>query len=376
MFSLFSNKKKEVRSIIIDIQSGLVRGALVVDKPNEPSTITCVVTKSISGKSQILNSEHLVKKMLKLIAEVAEHLARDNGRNTISYVSYTLSDPWINSKLKTVRINYEKETEITTDILENIIKEELKNNSAVADIRPVEQKIFEVRLNGYPAVMFQGKKAHTLEVSLSTSFGSSQFLDKVHDTINKYIHVKKHSIHSALLMQYIAMQEVLKNKNEYLYIHVHSELTDLIAVKDGLCKHIISFPFGIKTVLRKVANGSNESVETSDSLISLFQGDKLSEQEKENMQRIITPLVHEWSDLCIKSFEGVLDITSIPRTVYLSAHSHFDLFKEALIFQNKLNFDVIAYDSISIGNQIKFGKGVEVSNMMRIYTFALRKDRV
>ena len=368
--------KKEVTSIILDIQSGLVRGALVLDREGEPSKITCVVTKSISGKSIIVNSEHLVKKMLKLIAEVVEHLSRDNGKNSISHISYTFSPPWISSKLKTVKINYGKETEITTDILEGVIKDELKNTVSSEDMRPIEQKIFEVRLNGYPAVLFQGKKAHTLEVSLSTSFGSGQFLDKIYTTVSRYVHVKKHNLHSALLMQYIALQEVLKNKNEYLYIHVHSELTDIIAVKDGLCKHIVSFPFGIKTVLRKVAIGSNESVETSDSLLSLFQGDKLSEKEKENMQNIVQPLVQEWSDLCIKSFEGVIDISSIPRIVYLSAHSHFELFRKALISRSQPNFDVIAYDSIGIGNQITFGKGVEPSNMMRMYAFALRGDRV
>ncbi len=363
----FLNKKVGVLSIILDIQSGLVRGALVY----EHTQIISVVTRDISGKSRVINAEHLTKRILKLISEVVEHLVRDANGNKISNINYILSSPWIFSQLKTIKIDYEKETEIQHTTIEKIIQDELKKNTKTADTQPIEQKVFEIRLNGYPAIAFEGKRAHSLEVSLSTSFASSALLAKVNDVVSKHLHIKNHSVYSALLLQYTALRESLKNKNEFIYIHVHSELTDMIIVKDGLCKHMASFPYGIKTLLRKLASETKESIESCDSLLSLYQGNKLNDAERENMQKILPPLVHEWSDLCTKSFEGVFDITNLPTSVYLSAHSHFDLFKEALTFQNKFNFDITQYDSIDIGNQITFGPVTAQSNMIKLYTFAL-----
>ncbi len=375
MFSLFSNKKEGVRSIILDIQSGLVRGALVEDcmdcDENGKIHIISVVTKSISSKTNIVNAEHLTKRILKLVEEVVEHLNNVSGSKHITRVSYILSSPWIFSKLKTVKINYGKETEITSKILSDIVKEEVKNNTTTPDIKPIEQKIFEVKLNGYPTDNFQGKSAHSLDVSVSTSFSSSLFLKKITNVVEKHIHANNYEFYSALLMQYSALREILKNKSEFIYIHCHNELTDIVIVKDNLCKHIASFPFGVSTFLRRISSKTGESMESSDSTLSLYQGDKLDGIERDRVSKIVNPLLFEWSDLCIQSFQGIFDTSTIPRTVYLSAHSHFDLFKQSLAGQTQFDFDIEQYDLIDTGEEIVFEKGSSISPMIKIYAIAL-----
>lgn len=375
MFSLFSNKKKGVLSIILDIQSGLVRGALVEDCQDSEIDgkvhVLSVVTRSISSKTNIINSEHLTKRILKLVSEVVEHLNKDSGSGKITKVSYVLSSPWIFSKLKTVKIDYGRETEITSKTLSDIVKEEVKNNTVTADIKPIEQKIFEVRLNGYPSTTFEGKKAHTLDVSVSTSFSSISFINKVTAVVNKHTHIKNSDFYSALLLQYTALREILKGKSEFIFIHCHNELTDIVIVKDNLCKHIASFPFGVSTFLRKIANGTGESIESSDSLLSLYQGNKLSDSEKERVSKIVNPLLTEWSSLCLQSFQDIFDPATIPRTVYLAAHSHFDLFKEVLTKEANYNFNIELYDSIDTNEGVVFKKGCALSPMIKIYALAL-----
>ena len=375
MFSLFSNKKKGVLSIILDIQSGLVRGALIEDcqdsEENGKIRIKSVVTRSISSKTNIQNSEHLTKRILKLVAEVVEHLNKDAGSNEITKVSYILSSPWIFSKLKTVKINYSRETEITSKTLSDIVKEEVKNNTTTSDVKPIEQKIFEIKLNGYPTTTYDGKKAHSLDVSVSTSFSSISFLNKVTAVVERHTRIKKSEFYSALLLQYTALREILKGKSEFIFIHCHNELTDIVIVKDNLCKHIASFPFGVSTFLRKISSGTGESIESSDSLLSLYQGDKLSETEKERVGKIVNPLLEEWSNFCIQSFQDIFDPTTTPRTVYLAAHSHFDLFKNSLAHQPPYNFNVELYDSVDTEEGVIFEKGSALSPMIKIYALAL-----
>lgn len=371
MFSFFSHVKEGKRNIILDIQSGLVRGALVIENDDGSSIILSVVTKSIPSTTRILNGVHLTKRILKLVEEVVEHLVKDADGKAISIIHYILSSPWINSQLKTIKADYKKETEINSHVLADLIKSELKQG-AEGDTARIEQKIFEVKLNGYATTTLDSKKAHTLEASLATSFSSKSFLDKLHSAVQGIVPVRTATHNSALLMQYAALREILIEKHEYMYIHVHSELTDIVIVKNGLCKQIASFPFGIATFLRKITSSTKQSIESSDSLLSLFQGNKLSEAEKIAVQKTIEPLLHEWGEACMKSFATSFDVTAVPRTVYLSAHSHFDLFKEALLHHNNLNLNVIPYDSILSEDHISFGKSSSQSTMMRMYTLALR----
>lgn len=378
MFSFFSNKKEGIKTIVLDIQSGLVRGALLVKNVNESGTeeihIASVVTKAISEKTHVINAEHLAKKTYKLISDVVDHLVRDAGGKQIANISYILSSPWIISKLKTIKIDYDKETEITSKTIADLVKEEAKNYPEKVDAKPLEQRIFEIRLNGYPTVSFEGKKARKLEVSISTSFGSSSFLDKVRAVVDRHAHIKNHSVHSALLMQYTALREILKNRSEFVYIHVHRELTDLIIVKDGLCKHIASFPFGTSMLIRKVSSVTKETVEASDSILSLLQGGKLSDEQHENINRIITPVINEWGDQCVKSFEGVFDMNTVPRQLYLSVHSHFEIFKKSLMLKGGYNFEVVSCDTLNVGNSIIFDAGSAQSNLMKMYVYALSNE--
>jgi len=371
MFEFFSNKKDGERSIILDIQSGLVRGAIILKKENEPVLVTSLVTKSISSKTNIKNAEHLSKRTLKLISEVVEHLTRDIGPNKVNRIEYILSSPWVFSKLKTIKLNYEKEVNVDQSSFDQIVNDEVKNNESKTDTRLIEQKVFEIRLNGYPVTSIKNKKIHSLEVSIATSFSSDKFLYNVNNTVKKFIDCKNDTLHSGLLLQYTALRNILIDRNEFMYIHVHSELTDLIIVKDGLCKYIASLPFGIQTLLRKVSAGTSETIESSDSVLSLYQGGKLNVSEQARMKGIVDPMMSQWSTLIIDSFKEIFDITNLPKTLILSAHSHFDLFKDALVFKNNFNYDVVSYDSIETGDDIVFRKGIPQSNMMKIYIEAL-----
>ena len=373
MLPFFSNKNRETKSIVLDIQSGLVRGALVEHLEDGQKNITSVITRSISSKTHIMNAEHLTKRVLKLISEVVEQITKETGNHKISKIDYILSSPWIFNELKTSIVKYDKETSISSKTVSDLIEAQQKKDSNNTDIIQIEQKIFDIKLNGYTATTFDGKSVHSLEISFSKSYSSKVFLDKVYSTVDKYIHSKKHTLNSALFLQYTAMRELISDKSEYIYIHIHDELTDVVIVKDGLCKHMASFPFGIQTLLRKISSSTKNSIEMSDSILSLYQGKKLDGAEQVKIEKIIKSLLQAWSNLFTQSFEKTFEVTSVPRTVYLSSHSHFDIFKEALIYQNEFNFNIVPYDSVDAGNSITFKKGVDQSNMIKIYTLALEK---
>jgi len=362
----------EKKSIILDIQSSLVRGALVEFKKDAPSVVKKVIAKSIPSSMTPIDSPRIIQKILEVAENVVEEIIKDTSHHGIHSIHYILSSPWIFSELKTVKINYDVDTKITRKTLYEIVQSETKKVATLPDSEPIEQNIFEIRLNGYPVSVYEGRSARTLEVSFATSFGSKKFLDKLHLSIQKIFHIHNHTYHSALLLQYRSFRVIADKHTEYIYMHVHGELTDVIIVKNGLCKHISSFPFGIITLLRKIARSTRQGVESSESLITLYEGDKLNENEKQNAKKVIDPLLNAWSVLCVKSFSSSFDIIHIPRTVFLSAHSHFDLFKQALLFRNDLNFDIISYEKIIENDKrVVFENNSVTSQLMKMYTLAL-----
>ena len=290
------------------------------------------------------------------------------------------ASPWVFSQLKTLSTDYQKETEINSSIIDGIVDEEFKKQKASfqessednTDVYPLDQKIFEIKLNGYPVTNVEKKRARKLEISLSTSFSSKSFLNKLYFAVHKVIDIDNHFHHSALMLQYASLRSILHDKNDYIYMHVHSELTDVVIVKGGLCKHISSFPLGTMTLLRKIAHATRQSIEASDSLLALYQGDKLDENEKKRTKKIIEPLVSGWSAMCMKSLSASFDIMEVPRTVFVSAHSHFEIFKGALLFQNDLSFDIIPYNDTVKEDAVLTDKGVPSSTLMKMYALALR----
>ncbi len=371
MFSFAASKLAKGRSILLDIQSGLVRGAFVEFHHGQPAKIDTVITRSIPSIPISDDSSRMTNDILKVVGDVFKMLTTDSRFGKADTIHYILSSPWIFSESKSIKVDYGKETRITQSLIDNLIKEQMSKNTFSDDTQHVEVKVCEIKLNGYVMEEFEGKSARILEVFLYNSFGSKAFFDKLTLLIQRIAYIKKHEYHSALLLQYSALRLLDHKNQDYIYIHVHSELTDVVVVKNGLCKHTSSFPFGTITLLRKISEATNQSVEASDSLLTLYQSDKLENTEKDNAKKVIDPLLIKWSDSCIQSLSEVFGTIYIPKTVFLSVHSHFEVFKTALLFNNDLNFDITSYDNISTGGRVVFEKDSAQSILMKLYTLVL-----
>jgi hypothetical protein len=371
MFSFSTPKLTKSKSVLLDIQSGLVRGAFVRFHHGEASLISSVVTKYIPSIPLTDESGRMEKEILKVVSDVLQSIMGSVGHEKIDTIHYILSSPWIFSDFKSEKVNFEKETKINHGMVDNLLKKQMERTKLSPDIQHVEIKVCEVRLNGYVMENFEGKTAKNLEVFFYNSYGSKAFFDKLTVLVQKMIHIKNHEYHSALLLQYSALRLVNTTREDYLYIHVHSELTDVVAVKNGLCKHISSFPFGTTSLLRKISEITNQSLEASDSLLTLYQNDKLEEKEKEKMKAIIDPLLIKWNESWIKNLSEEFGLIYIPRTVYLSVHSHLEVFKYALLFHNDLNFDILSYDNIPLEGLVEFDKNSTQSILMKLYTLVL-----
>lgn len=382
MFSLFSNEEKGKISILIDIQSGLVRGALVLNKGENAPHILYITTQSFTRKIHV-DSTYITKTMLKSVAMVINSITNDGlikiqslgyNKKSLDSIHFILSSPWVISKSKLVKIQFENETKITEKMISDIIIEEqnkLKHDFG-SDLTLTEQKIFEIKFNGYVVNNFEDRKAKTLEISFATTLSPEKILNKIHLAVSKNIHIEKAFHHSALLLHFLALQSLFPKREDFVSVHIHGELTDIIVVRKGVCACLASFPFGVFTLLRKVSYISKHADETSDSILSLYQGDKLEDSENKKVKKIIEPLMQTWYHQFLKSITKNEDRVIIPRLVYLSAHSHFDIFKSVFILNNEKKYEVISFNTVQIESHVTYEKISEKSQVIGMYALALK----
>lgn len=375
MFSFFSHKEKENLSLIFDIQSGLVRGALVINKGNEPTRIVSVVTKPIEHKPEA-TSAYLTKEMLKGLSEISERLAQ-GMKGSPESIHCVLASPWVFSQSKTLTLDFEKDTEITFKMVQNLVEEErrkLEETSKISnsDLIFIEQKIFEIKLNGYKVNSYDGKKARSLEISFAATLSSKKLLERINTALIKAMHGRtRPQYHSALLLNFLAMRSLVPERDNFVGVHIHSEMTDVIVVKNGLSAHLASFPFGTETLIRKMVTATKGSLETVESTLNLLEEGRLETSEENKINKIITPILNSWYEEYMKSVDHENDGAFLPKTVYLSAHQNVELFKKA-IHENNAGALNVSFETTSADMHVTFDKQSEYSQLMGMYALAVR----
>lgn len=242
-----------------------------------------------------------------------------------------------------MEVNYEKETEITDAIVKKVIDADRQDLIAKyeKDMMFVEQKVFDVELNGYSIEKYQGKRAKTLKISFAFTLSSDKIIKRIQSAVAARMHVKKEYFHSAILLQYLSSRAVASG-DEYTVLHVHGELTDIVVVKKGFSSYMASFPFGTSTLIRKTCITMKSTFETTSSTLSMYMDKKLNDDELKNVETVVMPILTGWQSECTKTLSGIGEHVVLPRTIHLYTGGPFaPLFKIAL---EQVNYEVVIHD--------------------------------
>jgi cell division ATPase FtsA len=335
--------------LVIDIQSDVVEGTLIKFPPKtDPQNpeVLYATTFNVPRKTHA-NGDYMVKVMLAAVKDVVSCIVKEVAALTeepIQSVHYILSSPWIISQSKTIEVAYEKDTEITDSVVKKVIETDRQDlvQKYEADMVFVEQKIFDVELNGYSIEKFQGKRARRLKISFAFTLSSDKIVKQIQSVVQQHLHIKKDYFHSAILLQYLSSRAVAVEGEEYIVLHAHGEYTDVVVVKKGFSSYLASFPFGTSTLIRKTCITLNSTFETTDSKLAMYMDKKLDDEEQQNVEKVLMPILKGWQSECAKTFEGIGEHVALPRIVHLYSGGPFaPLFKVSL---EEVNFEVVIHD--------------------------------
>ncbi len=334
----FSSQKKPHLALLLDIQSSVVRGALVYYKPSAVPEFIYIHSTPIAYKANVTSS-HLVQVTLHAVDETIDVILRELSlRNsslipgtlphTISSVNYILSSPWIISQAKTLEINFPKEIKLTKRSLQPAITEErnrITGNEA-DQLSVIEEKVFDIRINGYSVPQWEGRKAREVEISFVVSVAGSRVIEKLRTAVSRVVAPQRVEFHSSLLLQTLGIQKALPHHSSYTLIHVHGELTDVVIISKHACIFFGSFPLGVHGMIRNLSELTKTDPHTAQSLLTLYMDGHLDPSHAHATQKSIDAISHTWMNELEKLLSQASLSTVLPHETIISARSHDEYF--------------------------------------------------
>ncbi len=339
--SPFFHKSHDTLALIIDIQSSVVRGTLIFCHATDLPHIAWTSDISIPFRPQE-GGAYLVDSAVKAIGTIASSahtFIRDTQAHPtlqlpshIGKVHCVLSSPWIVSQARSVYQKMEKETRITRSFVKNIIQKERRTmiSSDSEMMVAIEEKIFDVRLNGYSIVEWENNKSDTFEVSFAISLAGKSTISRFTEECKKAGVTTTHiDFHSSLLLQHIAIDSTSLTVDPHILIHVHGELTDIVISTGETCILFGSHPMGVRTIIRQLAEKRSISTSEADSMVTLLEAKQLDPIHSTVDANALSEIVNIW----IKKSTEIISLapkTYQPLNIIISSRFHETLFKTAI----------------------------------------------
>jgi len=355
MFS-FSKKTTVKLNLILDIKSSVVRGTLFLIKPAEIPYIVWTNTVEIPYKSGS-DSAYLLNEAIKAVKKVAVeahfyihsvHLHEEIPKN-ISVIHMVLSSPWITSQARTINQKFNIDTKISRSHIHDMIQaERAKLISTDGLLVGIEEKIFDVRLNGYSVHKWEGNFAKTLETSFAISMASKRVTKGFVEACKEAgLHGARIDFHSSLLLQHIGLSKSLNIQDPYVLVHAHGELTDIVAANSQSCCVLFgSYPVGVGTIIRSLSSNLKISDLTADSTLTLYETKQLDQLHGASDIKAIVDATSSWT-------EGLSNILSVipsnhqPLRAFISAHYHDGLFREIFnLAHPDIKIEMLPHDKV------------------------------
>ena len=242
-----SSKKPVLQPIILlEIQSGRVRGSLVSPTPTGSFDITAHHSVSIIQRPGS-SGAHLSDKVMDAVQTTLGSLSP----HKVPAIHCVLSSPWVITQPHDIGLDFGVETLVTKRLIESLAaKIDHSHDMPVAKelhiqgkLQTIETSIYGVRLNGYPVTNWESQHAYRVDVGCIVSRASAAFISRLEKLCRTYTTAGDLIFHSALALQYAAHAGGLGTlQTSHINVHIHDELTDLLSQNKKGEVYISSFP--------------------------------------------------------------------------------------------------------------------------------------
>ncbi|MBI2100264.1 MAG: hypothetical protein HYT48_02920 [Candidatus Vogelbacteria bacterium] len=307
---------------IIDIGSTSVGGALLnVSRQPRGKKVgkTCVeITKaarhSINFQEEIDIKRFLVGMDNALKQTVAELQA--NNQSAPSRIICFLSSPFHASQTRLINHAEPKPFTVTPRLVADLMLAELEKFS---DSRHeiIENKIMQIKLNGYPTTAPYRKRASELSLANFVSVASHDTLERFQKIIIGGFHQSRIEWHSFAFTFFNILSEFLGQGHDFLLLDIGGEITELSLSWRSLLWNTASFPLGRNALVRQLARELGTTNDEAASSLQLYLERKQQPMAAGKVERALGMAKEKWLSAFRESLSRVVDGAFLPANIYL-----------------------------------------------------------
>lgn len=332
MFSLFGRRAGSATKVIaiLDIGSGSVAGALGrLDRNGLPELLFSVredfpVRMDRSAKELATDAAKSTRTVYdKLRKSAALFTAGEKVTPLpIEHIAVFLAAPWSSTSIRTLKLSRTKPFVMSADVLRRMLSDEARSAEAhtKAATRIIERIATGLTLNGYEAREISSVAVQTAEVTLATTLAPEAFIDLLEETLGDAPHGAERTFHSFALPAAHALSLWRPQVRDALIIDAGAEVTEIIALRNGVPAATATIPTGhhllLRTLKSRTGMGKSEGVTTLK--LAEIDGTRLSE----TMREAIAEATTKWAKELGKAVESLELGGATPTDAYLFADAH------------------------------------------------------
>ena len=405
--SIFGSRESEL-ALMFDIESTRVRGILTFVQKGRVPIILGIASKHVSTRNHT-HEDHPTRQagILLALKEVSKEISHTllpsidpaiTQNRTISKIDYILSSPWSFVRTRTITEEYDRPHMVSDKDIQRILEHERADFETLYtegkfadtfdfDLEFIEEYIVDIRQNGYSVPRIEKAAVRKLEVSYISGIASGDFLKAMRKAVHEYIHAPEEHVHSSLVMQYTALRHIVKEE-EYMWVHIHGGVTDIISVIRSVPKNFATLPYGLKHVTEKVAHSLKVSSPIAESVIRMhsegYNQPKEAElaygtkKESAKIEHSLELAGADWFKQVLAEFRTLNEVSVLPAHVLVWAHERSSYFAHH-ITRNELPADIVARDRLKtdtitfgfVENYVGFHASSHKSLLVGMYAIAL-----
>jgi len=394
MFSLF--RKEPELSLVFHIGSSSVGVALVKFERNKAPTVVYTIREYIPFRENS-DPQKFFAHMLDALRRVNAAILKDGlphltftrlGGLKIKHALYAFGSPWTVTQTKIVSIDKPEPFTFTKAMIDGILEHEetaFEKDAISGEVKDklsvIEKRILQIKLNGYEVTDPYGKQTKSASMSLFLSIIPKTVLDKVFEISLQTFHPKDTRIYSFPLVSFSSVREAFPEADDFMFLYIGGELSDISFVKNGVLLETASLPLGSRFIIRRIGQAFSATDEEALSLLRLFANNHADRALKDKLDPALGRAIKEW----IESFRALLKETSsrisIPSHLFVVTDNDFiQFFVKALknekisefgVAETPLSVTFVNHDKLK--QSIAFGKYAEKDPFLAIFSAFARK---
>lgn len=372
--------------IYLDAGRGNARSAVVEMRNGVPHILYTILGEQRIGDTESSKKgSHTVplgsfEEILEQIAKLLQKTSANKNKYVAEEVYCILAAPYYLSHTSIINYKGEKPVLVSQSFIRDLLEANQKKLSTThtdsnigSSRRILHEKIISIKINGYNSNNPYNKMAEEVQVAVFRTEVDLELYKNISRIIKKFTPAPS-NIEPLSLASFIALRNRLDAKEDFVFITVGNEVTEVSLVKDHTLLETTSFPFGKYSLARSLAQKIGQPSDIALSKIRFYHDKKLHVDEMSKLKSIIDETQAEWFSYLEKTLVALSEEMALPDQVYLVVDTDLKDVFENIITEKSFasqalvpnGFSIHTLDTAKFADCCTFGLNIRFDTLLAV----------